>query len=132
MNACLYVSATNSADQKAVRRFVKRMTGLAFVSTEELWKDMKAMTFEVSKPTRAEQRWLWKQEIEKAASEVPVDTTAAKVANQFNLSAASIQSAASEAASSCASQGRKRVGSRSVVGSQAPCRPTTCSIGPNS
>ena len=107
MNACLYISDTDSADQKAVRRLVKRMTGPVFVSTGEVWTDMNAITTEVSKPTRAEQRRLWKHLIEKAAPELPADFAAGIVANQFNLSAGSIHSAGSEAMVAAANGNKK-------------------------
>lgn len=98
MNAGLYISASDSGDQKSVRRLVKSITGPVFVSTGERWADLPALTFEVSKPTKTEQRGLWKHMIEKTLpASAPADPEAAKVANQFNLSAASIKSAASEA-----------------------------------
>lgn len=104
MNAGLYIMAHDAepAAQKAIRRLMNSVAGPVFLSTNEPWKDTNsALSFEVSKPTKVEQKSLWKLLLQKA---IPaehmafLDVEIARVVNQFNLNTSSIQSAVSEAA----------------------------------
>ena len=67
MNAGLYVMAQDvePATQKVIRRFLNSVAGPVFLSTNEPWKDNDGANstlslFDVSKPTKVEQRDLWK------------------------------------------------------------------------
>jgi SpoVK/Ycf46/Vps4 family AAA+-type ATPase len=104
MNAGLYIIANDAepAAQKAIRRFMNSISGPVFLSANEPWKDANSvLSFEVSKPTKVEQRSLWKLLLQKAAiveDTLRLDGEIASVVNQFNLNTSSIQSAVSEAA----------------------------------
>jgi AAA+ superfamily predicted ATPase len=111
MNAGLYIMTydVEPTVQKVIRRFMSSVAGPVFLSTNEPWKDdnnaNSALSFEVSKPTKVEQRDLWKMLlVQNAAAPAENDDDAtsldkeiARVVNQFNLNTSSIQSAVSEA-----------------------------------
>jgi AAA+ superfamily predicted ATPase len=110
MNAGLYIMTydVEPAVQKVIRRFMSNVAGPVFLSTNELWKDdtaNSALAFEVSKPTKVEQRALWKVLLLQNAAHAENDKDAATsldkeiaaVVNQFNLNTSSIQSAVSDA-----------------------------------
>jgi AAA+ superfamily predicted ATPase len=107
MNAGLYIMTHDAepAVQKVIRRFMNSIAGPVFLSTNEPWKNddsNSALSFEVSKPTKVEQRNLWKMLLLQRAAPAENDATSldkeiARVVNQFNLNTSSIQSAVSEA-----------------------------------
>jgi AAA+ superfamily predicted ATPase len=112
MNAGLYIMTYDAepAVQKVIRRFMSSVAGPVFLSTNEPWKDdtaNSALAFEVSKPTKVEQRDLWKVLLLQKAAPAEndnddVDASSlnkeiARVVNQFNLNTSSIQSAVSDA-----------------------------------
>jgi SpoVK/Ycf46/Vps4 family AAA+-type ATPase len=109
MNAGLYIAAsdTEPATQKAIKRFMNNTAGPIFLSTNEPWRNNNDITaaassmlsFDISKPTKLEQRSLWKLLLEKALpadSTLQIEDEIVKVVNQFNLNALAIQSVASE------------------------------------
>ncbi len=104
MNGGLYIMAYDAepAAQKAIRRLMNSVAGPVFLSTNEPWKDASsALSFEVSKPTKVEQRSLWKLLLQKAIPAehmASLDLEIARVVNQFNLNTSSIQSAVAESA----------------------------------
>jgi AAA+ superfamily predicted ATPase len=98
LGSALYVKATDleAAAEKIVKRFLIRMAGPAFLSTSEHWRQDSFMpAVEVSKPTKREQRLLWESLL--GTSDEQLADAISLVLNQFDLSAASIQSAASDA-----------------------------------
>ena len=74
-----------------LRRFLSRSDGLFFLSVREIWPrpGREAVTLDVAKPTLEEQRATWESVLENHAGEGP-----ARLAGQFNLNLADIQSIA--------------------------------------
>jgi AAA+ superfamily predicted ATPase len=98
LGSALYVKATDlePAAEKAVKRFLTSMAGPAFLSTSQHWQQDSFMpAVEVSKPTKPEQRLIWESLL--GTSNEQLAGAISLVLNQFDLSAASIQSAASDA-----------------------------------
>lgn len=65
LNAEIYVAAAEDSEQptqKSVRRLLAALTSPAFVSTRERWQAGESfeMSFDVSKPTKYEQKELWR------------------------------------------------------------------------
>jgi SpoVK/Ycf46/Vps4 family AAA+-type ATPase len=79
------------------------IAGPVFLSINEPWKDgvNSALLFDVSKPTKPEQRKLWnillQKSIPSAEDDSYLDREVMRVVNQFNLNTSSIQLAVSEA-----------------------------------
>lgn len=116
LGAALYIRAIDlePAAGKAVRRFLTSMSGPAFLSTSQQWQpeqDNFAPVIEISKPTKQEQRFLWESILGSRSSnknsknDNEEDEEERKkladaiyhVINQFDLGAASIRLATSEA-----------------------------------
>jgi AAA+ superfamily predicted ATPase len=97
LGAALYVQASDlePAAEKAVRRFLGSLAGPAFLSTSQRWQQEGFMpAVEVSKPAKREQRLLWESLL--GSSENDPAYAIPRVVNQFDLSTASIRSAASD------------------------------------
>jgi len=104
LNAELYVDASEIEQnkQKSVRRFLAVLTNPVFISTRERWSanESNEMSFDVSKPTKQEQRELWRTFLaSNSRKDDPkqLEKEISKLVNQFDFSASSIQSASAEA-----------------------------------
>lgn len=75
---------TQTEQIKHVQRFLARSGGLFFLSTRDAWNERGMKTFDVAKPTAAEQEGLWQPYFAD-------ETVAARLAAQFNLSLTAIQ-----------------------------------------
>jgi AAA+ superfamily predicted ATPase len=98
LGSALYVKATDlePAAEKVVKRLLTRVAGPAFLSTSQHWQQDSFMpVVEVSKPTKREQRLIWESFL--GTIDEQLSGAISQVLNQFDLSAASIQSAASDA-----------------------------------
>jgi AAA+ superfamily predicted ATPase len=98
LGSALYVKTADlePVAEKAVKRFLTSMAGPAFLSTSQHWQQDSFMpAVEVSKPTKREQRLLWESLL--GSSDEQLADVISLVLNQFDLSGASIQSAASDA-----------------------------------
>lgn len=98
LGAALYVQASDlePAAEKIIRRFLASMAGPAFLSISQRWPQEGFMpAVEVSKPAKLEQRLLWESLL--GSGENDLAGAVSRVVNQFDLSTASIQSAASDA-----------------------------------
>ncbi|AIF82581.1 AAA+ family ATPase [Candidatus Nitrososphaera evergladensis SR1] len=105
LRASLYICAHDveqSAAQKLVTRFAGRLSGLSFLSRRDASPadTLPALSFNVSKPTKAEQRAIWQGLLLKDVSSEKAELcnqAIVRAVNQFNLNIESIQSAAYEA-----------------------------------
>ena len=92
----LYIDAheldgeTNGEQIKQTHRFLTRSGGLFFLSTRTLWNDLDlpVMTFDVAKPTTAEQESLWRDQLGEAAEPIIKQLVA-----QFDLNGKAISRA---------------------------------------
>lgn len=73
---------TQAEQVKVVQRFLARSGGLFFLSTRSAWNKVgvPVVTFDVTKPTTAEQEALWVTQLGTESGEIP-----ARLAAQFNL-----------------------------------------------
>ena len=93
-NVALYLDAhdldpeTQHDQAKLIKRFLARSGGLFFLSVRDAWNDLglPTITFDVAKPTTAEQEVLW---VERFGAEH--NALASRLAAQFNLSSAAIR-----------------------------------------
>jgi hypothetical protein len=97
LRVALYVDASDvdrAADAHAapLKRFLARLRGVVFVDAKETWPVPRGShSLDVGKPTPAEQRALWSETLGESVG-------AAKLAAQYNFSAASIRRIAADAA----------------------------------
>jgi len=90
---CLYIDASDAErDALPVTRWLSRSGGLVFLDTRDSWRNLRraALTVDVDRPTRAEQRELWR-------TLVNDDGLAGVLASQFHLSVPDIHRAATSA-----------------------------------
>jgi len=94
-------SSTSEAHGVATRRFLSRTPGLIFLCTREGWSGIgrESCCFEVSSPTREEQRLAW---IDALGSHH--EATAGALAAQFNLTLSDIQSIAYQSPANVSSE----------------------------
>jgi hypothetical protein len=97
----LYVEADtlDPADARAVAavaRFVERVGGAVLLGTRDRWRPLRrtALTFEVRKPTAAEQRGVWHAVLGDAAARL--NGQIERLAAQLNLTGSAIRAAAQE------------------------------------
>jgi SpoVK/Ycf46/Vps4 family AAA+-type ATPase len=79
-----------------LNRFLMRTGGVVFLSTRDRWPGLNenVITFDVEKPTSAEQRIAWAAEL----SQAETDENPARLASQFNLNLTTIKQIARNAA----------------------------------
>ena len=104
LNAALYVDATEIDPnlQKTLSRFIVELTSLGFISTRERWpaNELYQICFDVSKPTKDEQRELWNTFISESLGKYNsqhLENEVSGLVNHFDLSASAIQMASTEA-----------------------------------
>ncbi len=96
----LYISTEDiePATQRSIRRMVESIPGPVFLGTREPWAlpDQRHMSIEVKKPTKEEQKELWKQFL--ASPSLSLDERGlSRLVGQFDLNAHSMRQAAEEA-----------------------------------
>jgi hypothetical protein len=107
--SALLIECDEAENNFAATRFIEKVSGVLFVSSRERRRagERAFVNFDIAKPTRDEQRALWKN--------AGVNGQLESLAAQFDLSAANIRSAASQSASpenlwdACRIQARPRL-----------------------
>ena len=106
---CDDIDAADAVHERAVVRLMESVRGVLIVSSRERRRTLRRpmITFDVGKPTPAEQRHIWQNALGSTAAQ-RLDGKVDSLVSQFNLSATTILSAGAEALGQLATENAER------------------------